>query len=70
VEARWREDPIARLEELLRQAGQGDGIASHREETEREMREVYEEAKATPFPLAALAFADVQDSGDPRQDAF
>jgi len=70
VEARWREDPIGRVEELLRQAGRGDEIAAQREAAEREMREVYEAAKATPYPPAALALADVQDAGDPRQDAF
>jgi len=70
VEARWREDPIGRVEELLRQAGRGDEIAARREAAEREMRAVYEAAKATPYPPAALALADVQDAGDPRQDAF
>ncbi|CAA9311773.1 MAG: Acetoin dehydrogenase E1 component alpha-subunit [uncultured Microvirga sp.] len=70
LEARWRDDPIARVEELLRQAGQGDGIAARREEAEHKMRDTYEQAKATPYPPAEGAFADVQDCGDPRQDAF
>lgn len=70
VEARWRDDPIVRVEELLRYAGRGDGLATQREAAEREMRAVSEAAKATPYPPPELAFADVQDSGDPRQDAF
>jgi hypothetical protein len=34
------------------------------------MREAYDLAKATPFPPVDHAFADVQDVGDPRAEAF
>jgi pyruvate dehydrogenase E1 component alpha subunit len=34
------------------------------------MREAYEKARATPYPALEQAFADVQDVGDPRRDAF
>jgi hypothetical protein len=34
------------------------------------MRLAYEEAVAAPYPAPAHAFADVQDVGDPRAEAF
>jgi hypothetical protein len=33
------------------------------------MTAAYTIAKGTPYPDTALAFADVQDVGDPRADA-
>ena len=71
VEARWRDDPIARVEALLRDAGlDAAALGATRDAASGEMRQVYEQAKATPFPPVARAFADVQDIGDPRQEAF
>jgi hypothetical protein len=34
------------------------------------MRAAYDAAKATPFPPLDQAYADVQDVGDPRREAF
>ena len=34
------------------------------------MKRVYDIARDTPFPPVAQAYADVQDVGDPRRDAF
>jgi len=65
----WRSaDPIERLAQALRLAG-GDaaGIA---EAAGAEMAAVLDAARATDWPAAALAYADVQDAGDPRERAF
>jgi len=71
VEARWREDPIARLAALLEGAGVAPAaLGEAREAILAEMREVYEAAKASPFPPVEDAFTDVQDVGDPREGAF
>ena len=69
VEERWRDDPIARAAALLAAAGAG-GLDEAREEAVAEMRRVYEDARETPFPPLAQAYADVQDVGDPRREAF
>ena len=34
------------------------------------MKDAYETAKATDWPQKALAYTDVQDAGDPREEAF
>jgi acetoin:2,6-dichlorophenolindophenol oxidoreductase subunit alpha len=71
VERRWLDDPIARTAALLESAGaKGETLNAQRNEAFREMREAYELAKATPFPPVDHAFADVQDVGDPRGEAF
>jgi pyruvate dehydrogenase E1 component alpha subunit len=71
VEARWKEDPIARLAAHLRLAGVPEAdLAADREAAQAEMREAYGQAVAAPYPAAAEAFADVQDVGDPRAEAF
>ncbi len=70
VEARWRDDPISRVEALLAEAGAGHRAAAARDEAAREMRRAFEAAKATPTPPLDRAFADVQDVGDPRAEAF
>jgi len=71
VEARWKEDPIARLAAHLRLAGATEAeLAADAEAAQAEMRRTYDEAVATPFPAAPQAFADVQDVGDPRAEAF
>ncbi|MFO7297200.1 MAG: acetoin dehydrogenase [Proteobacteria bacterium] len=71
VEERWKDDPIARAADLLRAAGVPDSeLEADREAAKREMREAYEAAVATPYPPAEQAFADVQDVGDPRVEAF
>jgi TPP-dependent pyruvate/acetoin dehydrogenase alpha subunit len=71
VEARWRNDPIARIAALLEGAGvRRDTLSEAKEAAYREMRAAFETAKATPFPQVERAFADVQDVGDPRVEAF
>jgi acetoin:2,6-dichlorophenolindophenol oxidoreductase subunit alpha len=56
VEARWKDDPIARLAGHLRLAGVPEAdIAADAEAARGEMRN---------------AFADVQDVGDPRAEAY
>lgn len=71
VEERWLNDPIARAAALLESAGmKSEALDGARDEAFREMREAFESAKATPFPPVGQAFADVQDVGDPRQEAF
>lgn len=71
VEARWKEDPIARVADLLREAGVPDAeIAADAETAKAEMRAAYEAAVATPYPPAEKAFVDVQDIGNPRVEAF
>ncbi|MFC4350070.1 thiamine pyrophosphate-dependent dehydrogenase E1 component subunit alpha [Fodinicurvata halophila] len=71
VEERWQLDPIARCRQLLEAAGVGaatlEDIAA---QAKSEMDGVYEQAKNSDWPDDALAHADVQDVGDPRQGAF
>jgi pyruvate dehydrogenase E1 component alpha subunit len=71
VEARWKEDPIARLAADLRLGGVSEAdLAADATAAQAEMRQAYDEAVATPYPAAANAFADVQDVGDPRAEPF
>ncbi len=71
VEQRWRDDPIARLRDILLsagvEAGKLDAIAA---EAIAEMAKAYDDAAATPWPDAAHAFSDIQDVGDPRERAY
>jgi acetoin:2,6-dichlorophenolindophenol oxidoreductase subunit alpha len=71
VEARWKEDPVARLAAHLRLAGVAEAdLAADATAARAEMRAAYEEALGAPYPAPAKAFADVQDAGDPRAEAF
>jgi pyruvate dehydrogenase E1 component alpha subunit len=71
VEARWKEDPVARLVAHLRLAGVAEAdLAANATAAQAEMRQAYEEAVAAAYPAALKAFADVQDVGDPRAEAF
>jgi pyruvate dehydrogenase E1 component alpha subunit len=71
VQAHRAGDPITRLRETLRVAGVAaaalDALALA---AEREMHEVLDAARATPFPPSERAFTDVQDVGDPRLEAY
>ncbi|WP_375460155.1 thiamine pyrophosphate-dependent dehydrogenase E1 component subunit alpha [uncultured Enterovirga sp.] len=69
VEERRRDEPIARAAGLLG-AGRASDVGRLREAAIAEMKEAYDTANATPFPPVAHAFHDVQDVGDPRQEAF
>ncbi|MFO1351170.1 MAG: thiamine pyrophosphate-dependent dehydrogenase E1 component subunit alpha [Gammaproteobacteria bacterium] len=71
VEERRRRDPLLLAAALLGDSGVGaEEIASWRELAQREMRAAYAVARAAPWPEARLAFADVQDIGDPQTRAY
>jgi pyruvate dehydrogenase E1 component alpha subunit len=71
VEERWKQDPIIRAAEMLRQAGVAEAeLEADREAAKAEMQAAYEKAVATPYPPAERAFHDVQDIGDPRVEAY
>ena len=71
VEAAWKGDPVARLRDLLATAGVGpDEIAELERVARAEIAAAFDTAKASPLPPLERAFADVQDVGDPRQEAF
>ncbi len=71
VEARWKDDPISRAAALLEAAGHPTAsLAEARNAAYAEMIAAYEAARETPFPPVDQAFADVQDVGDPRAEAF
>jgi len=71
VEEAWGRDPIGRAAQMLEGAGvAATELSGDREAAFAEMTEVLAAAKASPFPPIELAFADVQDVGDPRVEAF
>ena len=71
VEKAWQEDPIVRLRKVLRQADVDQAtLEQHELGARQEMAGVFSEAKAAPWPPLSRAFEDVQDTGDPRQEAF
>jgi acetoin:2,6-dichlorophenolindophenol oxidoreductase subunit alpha len=71
VDAAWKNDPIERCAAVLREAGVDvEDLEGHRDAAAFEMDQVYEAAKAAPWPDLALAYTDVQDIGDPRERAF
>jgi pyruvate dehydrogenase E1 component alpha subunit len=71
VEARWKDDPIARLGEALRAAGLSQAeLDAERQLATEEMDRVYAIARDTPWPAATRAWEDVQDAGDPRVAAY
>ena len=70
VEARWAEEPVARCEALLGQAGVDPRrLEAARAAAEREMEAVFEEARAAGWPPAATAFDDVLDTAAPEGGA-
>ncbi len=71
VEAHWRREPIARCAARLAEEGiSEEELAAIRRETETAMAAIFEQALAAPPPPPERAFEDVQDIGDPRQEAF
>jgi len=71
VETAWTSDPMARTRDLLATAGvAASEIAATEAAARSEIDAAYAAAKASPFPALARAFADVQDVGDPRREAF
>lgn len=70
VDIAWENDPIARCAELLKASGVDEAeLKKQEEEARQEMEGVYGSAKAAPWPATDLAFADVQDIADPREEA-
>jgi pyruvate dehydrogenase E1 component alpha subunit len=72
VDERLTEEPIGRLRaQLLQQAGV---TAALLDQAAREIRETleaaYADARDAPYPEPGSAFEDVQDLGDPRQEAY
>ncbi len=71
VEAKWADDPIARLKSLLVDAGVS---VAELDAAEADVRTgidaTYKDAEAAPWPPLTRNFEDVQDIGDPRQEAF
>jgi pyruvate dehydrogenase E1 component alpha subunit len=71
VDEAWKNDPIPKCRDLLKNAGVLDeDLKGHRTDALSEMREIYNLAKQAPWPELQLAYEDVQDSGDPREEAF
>ena len=70
VDAAWRNDPIARLAQVLADAGlSAADLEAAETAAKAEMAAVYADAKAAPWPPQDRGFEDVQDAGDPRIDA-
>ena len=71
VEARWADDPVARCETLLIEAGvEGHRLEGARDAAVDEMEAVFEEARAAGWPPVATAFDDVLDTVAPRTRAI
>ena len=72
VDEGLRHEPIGRLRAQLQQ--QPDVTAAMLDEAARDIRQAvdaaYADAREAPYPAPALAFEDVQDVGDPRQEAY
>ena len=63
VEARWADDPVARCEAVLEQAGVDPRrLEAARDAASREMEVVFEEARAADWPPVSTAFDDVLDT--------
>ena len=71
VDARWQQDPIARCEALLRDSGISPAeLDDWRQRAKEEMQQAYSRAKAAAWPAVELAYADVQDIGNPSERAY
>ncbi len=71
VEAQRANCPIARMEGVLRLAGITDAqLTDLHSQAVQEMNEIAAQARDTEWPDAAMAYADVQDIGDPRERAY
>ncbi|MEM6440074.1 MAG: thiamine pyrophosphate-dependent dehydrogenase E1 component subunit alpha [Pseudomonadota bacterium] len=71
ADMRASDDPVARLRAALALAGEPEAaLDAVHAAAQSEMIEVYEAAKATGWPALDRAFADTQDVGDPRVEAY
>ncbi len=72
VDERLKHEPIGRLRALLLQQPGITAAALEQEalEIRKSVEAAYEDARKAPYPAPELAFEDVQDIGDPRQEAY
>ncbi|NQW00910.1 MAG: thiamine pyrophosphate-dependent dehydrogenase E1 component subunit alpha [Rhodospirillales bacterium] len=71
ADEKWNHDPLVRCRTLLTEAGVAVAELDNLEaDASREMAAIYATARDAPFPPAIEAYADVQDIGDPRTEAF
>lgn len=72
VDQRLEDEPIGRLRaHLLQQAGiTAAALEQSVDEIRAAVEAAYADARDAPYPEAASAFEDVQDVGDPRQEAY
>jgi TPP-dependent pyruvate/acetoin dehydrogenase alpha subunit len=72
LDERLEEEPIARLRaRLLALPGiPAAELDADAQAARAEVDAAYEDARNAPWPDAALAFEDVQDVGDPREEAY
>ena len=71
VAAKAETDPLRRAREALVLAGVDPAaLDADRDAAVAEMAQAFDEARATPFPPASVAFTDVQDVGSPLELAF
>ena len=69
VEARWAEEPVARCGALLEEAGVDPRrLEAARDEAEREMEAVFEDARAADWPPPSTAFDDVLDTVERKME--
>lgn len=71
VKDRWLNDPIENVRKALEAAGvPGAELDQIYDAAAEEMKRAHDTARDTDWPSDALAYADVQDVGDPRKVAF
>ena len=72
VDERLKAEPIGRLRtQLLQQPGvTASALAQEESDIRQAVKAAYEDARDAAYPAASLAFEDVQDIGDPRQEAY
>lgn len=71
ADGKWSDDPLKRCRDLLFEAGvPEDDLSNIEANAASEMNTVYEVARDASFPPAQDAYADVQDIGDPRTEAY
>jgi pyruvate dehydrogenase E1 component alpha subunit len=64
-------EPIRRLAARLTNAGATtEELSAVADDVRAEVDEAYANAKSASYPPVSVAFEDVQDIGDPRQEAF
>lgn len=71
VAENWRNDPISRCEALLIDSGiERSELQQMRAAAQQEMQAAFAAAADAPWPERTLAYADVQDTGNPAERAY